>query len=652
MHKKKTTGIRRIEHPDRALSYFKPEKKVLLLIAIGGIGFNGGMIAGPYFEGRLAQCLYECIQGQADSSDMLKLAGVYLSVIFFVQLMRTLKRFSGARLRNDLSRNMRHMLYNGIVHMSREEVEQESTGAIMTKAVADVDASASGMQQVTTEIFDTGVLLGSYLGMLLVYDWRLTLFACLFIPLAYVIALSLKGPVMRINERFKQTAGRLNQETLDRVNNAVTYRVYGREQDRDESYEKILTEYEKNAVVSNLWGSATTPIYNIIAMSGILFIIWFGGKNVLGMGWTVWDIGMFTTFVSCFTRFAQKVSMSARMFNHMQRALVSWRRIKPLFREYVELPRPDKELSVEKICVENVTVSYPGYEPVLQNISFEAVKGQVIGVTGSVACGKTALAKTFIGDAVYEGSIRLEGHGLCAPGDKEESSRCSRLLETRHSPSAPGEAGEKEGPLQALTTGHGLSAPGDTEEKERHMQSLAAGRNLCDLSDVEKSGLIAYMGHEPELMSDSVRENILLGEQADTASLLKMVHMDGEVGLMPKGEDTYVGSGGQQLSGGQQARISLARTLCHSRSIMILDDPFSAVDQRTEREIFEELRRLAEDRIIILLSHRLALFPETDSVLYLHDGTGTFGTHEELLEKSAEYASLYKIQQQGGAGHE
>lgn len=73
MLKKRTTGIRKIEHPDRVLSYFKPEKKVLLLIAIGGIGFNGGMVAGPYFEGRLAQCLYECIQGQAGSGDKTEL---------------------------------------------------------------------------------------------------------------------------------------------------------------------------------------------------------------------------------------------------------------------------------------------------------------------------------------------------------------------------------------------------------------------------------------------------------------------------------------------------------------------------------------------------------------------------------------------------
>lgn len=579
---KKKPGITKIEHPNKVFSYFRPEKKILLLIAIGGTCFNAGMTAGPYFEGRLAQCLFDCIQGKADARDMLRVAALYLAVIFFVQLMRTLKRFSGARLRNDFSRNMRHMLYNGIVHMTREEVDRESTGAIMTKAVADVDACATGMQQVTTEIFDTGVLLTSYFVMLLVYDWRLTLLACLFMPISYMIAVSLKRPVTKINETYKATAGRLNQETLDRVGNAVTYRVYGRERSRDASYEKILTEYEKNAVKANLWGNATTPIYNIICMAGILFIIWFGGKNVLGSGWTVWDIGVFTTYVSCFTKLAQKASTSARLFNSIQRAQVSWQRIKPLFREYVELPEPEAGVTVEKLSARKVNVAYPGYEPVLRDISFEARKGNIIGVTGAIACGKSALGKVFIGNAAYEGSIRLDE------------------------------------------------------------------RELRDLDDVEKSSLIAYMGHEPELMSDTVKENILLGTEQETASYLKLVHMEEEIGLMPQGEDTYVGNGGQQLSGGQQARISLARTLCHKRDVIVLDDPFSAVDKKTEREIFEGLKRLAEDRIVILLSHRLSLFPETDGVLFLHGGTGFFGTHEQLLRENKEYASLYEIQRTGG----
>ncbi len=583
--KNRRRGIRRIDRPDKVMSYFKPEKPVLILIVISGICFNAGMTANPYFEGRLAQCLYECIQGTATASDMLKLAAVYLGVVFFVQFMRGWKRYGGRWLKNDISRNMRHMLYNAVVHMSREEVAKESTGVIMTKAVADVDACAIGMQRVTTEIFDTGVLMLSYATMLLAYDWKLTLLASLFIPVAYGVALGLKMMVTKANEAYKNTTGQLNQETLDRVSNALTYRVYGREENRDASYEKILSKYERHAVRANLFAGALTPIYRIVSMSGFLFIIWFGGKNVLGTGWENWDVGVFATYVACFTKFAMKASNSAKTFNVVQRAQVSWNRIKPLFREYVELPEYVGDGVVEEIELKDVTVSYRGAEPVLRNLSFRAKKGQVIGITGAVACGKTALAKTFIGDTVYDGSARLDG------------------------------------------------------------------KELRDMDDVEKSGLIAYMGHEPELMSDTIRANILLGQEREVDSLLKMVHMDEEVALMPKGQETYVGNGGQQLSGGQQDRISLARTLCHDKAVMVLDDPFSAVDKKTEHEIFEELRKLAGNRIVLLFSHRLALFPETDGVLFLQDGTGVFGTHEQLLAENPAYASLYETQQTGGAGN-
>lgn len=581
---RRSSGIKRIEQPDRIWSYFRPEKPVLVLIVFSGLLFNVGMVANPYFEGRLAQCLYECIEGRADSSDMLRLVALYLAVVCFVQMMRGLKRFGGRRLKNNISRNMRHMLYNGIVHMSREEVERESTGTIMTKAVSDVDACADGMQKVTTEIFDTGVLLLSYFGLLFAYDWRLTLLSCCFIPLSYIIAGALKRPVTKTNEAYKTTAGRLNQETLDRVSNAVTYRVYGREKNRDASYERILSEYERNAIYANLWGNALIPIYRIVSMSGVVFIIWFGGKNVLGSGWTAWDVGVFATYVSCFTKLAQKASKAAKLFNSVQRAEVSWQRIRPLFQEYVELPKPPQGVVIKQLDMENVSVAYPGAEPILRGISMEAHRGQIIGVTGAVACGKTALAKTFIGDTLYEGSIRLDG------------------------------------------------------------------RELSDTDDVEKSGLIAFMGHEPQLMSDTIRENILLGGQGETQGLLRTVHMDEEISRMPEGEETYVGNGGQQLSGGQQARISMARTLCHGRSIMVLDDPFSAVDKRTEREIFEELRRRSANQIVLLFSHRLALFPKLDGVLFLHDGTGSFGNHEQLMRENEDYASLYQIQQKGGAG--
>ena len=113
---------------------------------------------------------------------------------------------------------------------------------------------------------------------------------------------------------------------------------------------------------------------------------------------------------------------------------------------------------------------------------------------------------------------------------------------------------------------------------------------------------------------------------------------------MPDGKETLVGTGGVRLSGGQAQRLALARTLYHKRPVMILDDPFSALDKNTEKEIFAHLRQMTADSIVLLISHRLYLFPEMDQVIWMEHGRTTVGTHEELLEHVPEYAELFGVQ--------
>lgn len=108
-----------------------------------------------------------------------------------------------------------------------------------------------------------------------------------------------------------------------------------------------------------------------------------------------------------------------------------------------------------------------------------------------------------------------------------------------------------------------------------------------------------------------------------------------------------MGSEGTRLSGGQQARIALARTLAHARSVLVLDDPFAAVDRKGETKILEQMRQAFPDRVILLISHRLTHFPEFTGVLFLDQGRGSFGTHEELLQQEPGYAQLVKLQQEG-----
>ena len=148
------------------------------------------------------------------------------------------------------------------------------------------------------------------------------------------------------------------------------------------------------------------------------------------------------------------------------------------------------------------------------------------------------------------------------------------------------------------------------------------------------------------LFADTIENNILMGEKKDAGTFLKMVCMEKEVAAMDDAEQSLIGSGGVRLSGGQAQRLALARTLAHQRPLLILDDPFSALDRATEAEIFAHLRHLAADSVVILISHRLYLFPELDRAIWLENGEAKVGTHEELVGNTPDYAAQFDAQRE------
>ena len=558
---------------DRILSYFKEEWKVLLIITVSGVIYNLGLLLGPWFEGKMAGCLIDILAKNAVYKDMLILVIAYVISIGVVQVSRYIKRFYVRRFANNVNRRMKKILYGTLVLKSRTELEGEGMGDIMTKAILDVDDCAEGMRKFTTEVFDTGVALAAYAGMLLVYDVRLALISMIFPPISYIIAEKMKVIVQKTGSAYKKQSGILSNATLDRASNAITYRVYGREVDRKNAYEDNLAEYEKSAIYANIWNSSLTPLYRIISMMGILFILYFGSRNVLGTGWRTWDIAAFTTFLACFIKLSDKSSKAAKLFNAVHKAQVSWKRIKPLM--VIQAKDTDcKNQTSGRLEVQNLSFTYPDGKNVYNGISFTAEPGQIIGVTGPVASGKSTFGRTFLCEYPYEGSIMYNG--------------CE----------------------------------------------------LKNAADNERTGIISYLGHDPELFNDSIKNNILLGDNKDVNEYLKAVCIDKEVEAMEQGADTIIGSGGVRLSGGQAQRIALARTLCHKKPVFILDDPFSALDKNTEEQIYNNLRKMTEGSIVIILSHRLYMFPKLDKVIWLDEGSVRVGTHDELMLECMAYRQL------------
>ena len=333
---KKSAGFQ----PDKVLSYFKAEWKILLAVTVSGLIYNIGLLAGPWFEGKMTGCLVDILKGLGQFGDMLVLVLSYAAVIAIVQISRYIKRFYIRRFANNVNRRMKKILYSSLVHKSRASLREEGEGSVMTKAILDVDDCVEGMRKFTTEIFDAGVALAAYTGMLLWYDWRLALLCLIFPPISYMAAEKMKKTIQKAGAAYKEQSGKLSAATLDRAQNAITYRVFGCEQERQEAYEEELTAYEKSAVKANIWNASMPPIYRIISMAGVLFILYFGQKNVLGTGWQPWTIAAFTTFLSCFTKLSVKSSSAAKLFNAVHKAQVSWNRIKPLL---AQKPQKDEQ---------------------------------------------------------------------------------------------------------------------------------------------------------------------------------------------------------------------------------------------------------------------------------------------------------------------
>ena len=574
---------KRMGSPDQIRSFFRAEWAALALVTLSGLLYNVGLLAAPWFEGRLAQCLADILGGSETAAHMAVLVLAYLAVTLAVQAARFVKRFYVRRFANNINRRMKGVLYANLVRQSRAALEHEGAGEMMTKAISDVDDCVEGMRKFTTEIFDTGVALVGYAAMLFVYDWRLALLSLLFTPVSYFCAARMKKPVQRAGAAYKKAAGALSGATLDRAKNAVTYRVYGCEDARAERYEDALRDYERAAVRSNVWQSALPPLYLAASGAGAVFILRFGAKNVLGTGWNAWDIAAFTTFLSCFTKLTVKSSKVAKLFNSVQKAEVSWKRIRPLMKS----PEPLAALSVPQpapVTIENLSFAYGGV-PVFSGLSLTAQPGDIIGVTGPVACGKSAFGRVFLCEAPYGGSVRF------------------------------------------------------------------GGRELSALSAREIAAAVGYLGHDTELSADTVRSNVLCGSEQDAGAPLEAVALQDEVRAMEHGLDTVIGSGGVRLSGGQAQRLALARTLAHPRPVMILDDPFSALDRRTEDAVFAKLREYARDKVVFLISHRLYHFPQMQRVIFLEDGKTAVGTHDELLAAVPAYRRLYESQT-GGETHE
>ena len=576
-----------ISEPKKLTSYWLAEWPLCLAIAFTGLLYNAGMLVSPYFEGRLV----DAIEGGSSYSDVVILLGIFILSMALVLTARALKRYTVRRFANNTSTSMRRILENDLL---RRPLGDHDVGTALSKLIGDVDLVVEGMRKLTTELFDTVLMFVFYIAYLLLFDWAMTLYALIPVFLAVLLSFLMRHAIYKANAEARKCAGKLSQFTYDAFDNAMTYRLYGRDEDHEKEYDALLKEYEKKNVRAAILTDTMVPLANLVALLGLIPIFLIAPSkivlssplsasipNVLLPNWT---LGALTSYLTTFVLMASKASKTAKLFGSIEKGLASWKRIKPLIQPYEPYPEAVVVHQDSELILKDFSLSLDG-KTLIGPLNLKAKKGEIIGLTGQVASGKSAFLKALMGVLPYEGS------------------------------------------------------------------AILFGKELRDYTPEERAGTILLMPHQNELFTSTIEENIAYEGKESVLPYLEDVSFTEDLKAMPLLEKTMVGNEGLKLSGGQQERLALARSLYHAKSLLLLDDPFASVDPKTEGAILASLRERTKDSLVILVSHRLGAFKDLDQVVVFHpEKSPEVGSEKELLKSSVTYQSLYALQKKGGEG--
>lgn len=390
-----------MKHYNKIRYYFYYLWWILVPLTITGILYDSLMSFIPRIQGDAINSIK-----QQNTDLIIKSSLIFLGLTIFVQINRFLKRYLVRVFSNKMNYLMRNKCFNHMLSLDMAFYEQNKVGDILNKNTTDISDTCESIRKLTTEIFDTVILMIGYIVSYFLLDYKIALMSLPFVLISIIISLFLKKKVYMTTKDYKEYSSKFKDSTLNMLKNEIYFRGMGVNAKYINQYSKEVDILAKKNVKNLVYKASMESIYSSIGFIGLFFVLYFGLNNVID---ETYDIGTFTTILTTFVLIANKGAKVGKSFNAYQGLKVTWKRIKPFLEDDIE-KEEEYQFNSDGLSLIDFSYSYDDFKTPTITYSFN--KDEKIGIVGRVHTGKSTLLKSLTGLYEYDGEAKLNGIDL------------------------------------------------------------------------------------------------------------------------------------------------------------------------------------------------------------------------------------------------